>query len=77
VIYIIASAGILASGLFGAYLLFTPMEKLVSEVAFLRLPMPKEGSAAYSALRVIWRSMGVMCFLMAAIMAYIIFLQRT
>ena len=76
-IYIIASAGILASGMFGAYLLFTPMKKLVSELAFLRLPMPKEGSAAYSALRLIWRSIGIMCCLIAAFLAYITFLHRT
>jgi hypothetical protein len=39
--------------------------------------MPKEGSAAHSALRVIWKGIGIIACLMAAFMAYLLFFNRS
>ena len=52
---VIALIATLVPIVFGGYMLFTPMKKLVASVAWMRLPMPEDGSSAYIALRVFWR----------------------
>jgi hypothetical protein len=71
--YIITAISLLVPVIFGSYLLLSPMRKLIADIAWLRLPMPQEGTAAHSALRYFWRGMGVMAWLVAAVMAYLLF----
>lgn len=61
----------------GGYLLFTPMKKLIASVAWMRLPMPEEGTAAHFALRCFWRGIGVFAWLFAAFMAYVLIIRKT
>ena len=49
--YLFSAIVLLVPALFGGYMLFTPMERLIAGVAWTRLPMPKEGTTAYALLR--------------------------
>ena len=73
---VIASIAILVPAAFGAYLLFTPMEKLIAGVAWMRLPMPKEGSSAHAVLRYFWRGIGVVALGFALFVFYMLFIRK-
>jgi hypothetical protein len=75
--YIFALIVMLVPTVFGGYLLFAPMKKLIASVAWMRLPMPEEGTAAHFALQCFWRSIGVIAWLFAALMAYVLFIRKT
>jgi hypothetical protein len=74
--YLFSAIVLLVPVLFGGYMLFTPMERLIAGVAWMRLPMPKEGSGAYSALRLFWRSLGVIAWVFAAFVLYMLFIRK-
>ena len=74
--YIIAVIVLLFPAVFGGYLLFTPMDRLMAGVAWMRLPMPKEGSGGYSALRLFWRGLGVVSWIFFAVLLYIFLIHK-
>ena len=76
-VYIIASIAMIIPAIFGGYMLFTPMKKLIAGVAWMRLPMPEEGSTTHFALRCFWRGLGAVAWLFVAMMAYVLFIRRT
>jgi len=74
--YLISAIALLVPVLFGGYMLFTPMQRLIAGVAWMRLPMPKEGSSAYSVLRLFWRSIGAIAWVFAAFMLYMLLIRK-
>lgn len=61
---------------FGAFLLFTPMKKLVQSLSWMPLPMPEEKSFGYRALEIFWRGIGAVAWLFVAGAIYVIFTAR-
>jgi hypothetical protein len=59
----------------GAILVITPMERLVARAAWTRLPMPRRGSAAYSALTIFWKAIGVGWLVGALAIIYEVFIH--
>ncbi len=74
--YIFATIVTLIPAVFGAFMLLTPMQKLIAGVAWMRLPMPAEGSRAFAMLRLFWRSIGVVVCLISVLFAYFEFFRR-
>ena len=74
--YLLTAIILVVPLLLGGYLLFTPMDRLIAGVAWMRLPMPKAGSSAYTALRLFWRSIGTMAFGFVGFMIWILIAHR-
>ena len=75
--YLFSAIVLLVPALFGGYMLFTPMERLIAGVAWTRLPMPKEGTTAYALLRAFWRCIGVIAWMFVAFGLYLFFFHKT
>ena len=58
---------------FDAFMLFTPMKKLMAEAARSKLPMPEEGTFGYTLLCCFWRGLGVVAW---SYVLFVIFFRR-
>ena len=73
--YIFSLIPILVPAVLGAYMLFMPMERIIAGVAWMRLPMPKEGSQGYFLLRLFYRGLGVIAWTFASFAIYLVFVR--
>jgi hypothetical protein len=74
--YIFTLIVLLVPAIFGGYMFFTPIEKLIASVAWMHLPMPEEGSTAHFALRCFWRGIGVLAWVFVAFAVYVLFIRK-
>ena len=67
---------LLIPAIFGAFMLFTPMKKLMAEAAWTKLPLPEEGTFGYKLLSCFWRGLGVVAWLFVIFVLFVIFFPK-
>jgi hypothetical protein len=73
---ILVVLNLLIPTIFGAFMLFTPMKKLMAEAARSKLAMPEEGTFGYTLLCCFWRGLGVVAWLYVIFVVFVLFFRK-